>query len=260
MSKRGAFRYHNLDEERKFEVDERKPNLPSYNAAMPHRMSWADIRDNTDLFHNGDDEEDDFIRWTDRFIQAGEERIAELERQHLSELLADKKTRARLVKSLLKDRQTSQDAFSDARDAYAKSKTDAHKKEFLRQAHGFHANVPDLGPHMGVNNSVQEAVHLHFPERRGRKRRRPSIMSDHLLDSSPERHRKGVPVTKEGKVITTTGEAVDISELAPDVVKRLSKFPQTVIDSYDPNAAFGSPPPKKKRKIDKKRKKGKKKK
>lgn len=277
-SKKGAILSHNLGGQFSFTVDEEKPDLPSHNAAMPHRMSWKDIRDNTNKFHKGKEDGDDFERWTDRFVEAGNDRIANLKKEigSIKKNIKqseedDKPAKAKLQKKLLlrkkqllEHMEDSQEKFVSSRDTYMKSKDKSDKTEFLRQANSFHANVPDLGPHKGVNNPVRETGHLHVVEKkedRGRKRRRSlSPMSRRVVDMSPERI-SNLAYDKEGDLITVTGETVPVSKLPSKHRKRIKSFGQKTIKSFDPEAQFGSDsPPRKKKKKSKSRSKSKNKK
>lgn len=234
-AKKSAILWHNTRPDRPFDVDEKTPDLPSHNAAMPHRFSWKDIRESTKRFHNGKEDAADFKRWTDRFIAAGEERIAAI-RDRMS-----RSDDTEELEELLRRARDSQAAFVSARDAYLLTEHADEGKEFLRQANGFHANVPDLGPHRGVNNPVREAGHLNFPPSRGRSRRRsPSPMSRRVLDMSPERLSVGLAYQDDESLITTSGETVTLGEMSPSVRKRMKRFPQKIVRSFDPDAHFGS--------------------
>lgn len=243
-SKQSAFHWHNTMSSHSFTVDADTPDLPAHNAAMPHRMSWKDIRDNTNKYHKGKETKSDFERWTDRFIKAGEKRIEDIELSINDSETKGHKTKAKLQKELLRRAKNSQQSFITARNNYPKSASKDDKKEFLRQANSFHANVPDLGPHKGVNNPVREAGHLNLvekPQQRGRKRERsPSPMSREVLSMSPERLSVGLAFQDDDHVITTSGVPVPLTELSKSVQKSIGKFDKKQVNSFDPNAQFGS--------------------
>lgn len=257
-AKKSAIFWHNTQEDTPFTIDEDTPDLPGHNAAMPHRFSWKDIRDNTNKFHKGKEEKEDFERWTGRFDKAGKERIKQIKAKikQSESIIGDDdasdsekrtaKQKLKLQKKLLQRAQSSQESFVESRDEYADSETAEDKKEFLRQANSFHANVPDFGPHKGVNNPVREAGHLHFVEKkdkRGRSARRsPSPMSRGLLDMSPERLSTGLAFDDDDNIITTTGSAYSLTDLPDDVQESIEKFPKKVIRSYDADAPFGNDP------------------
>jgi hypothetical protein len=235
-AKRGAVLWHNTRPNPSFVVNTAKPNLPWHNAAMPHRMSWKDIRDSTSRFHDRSENSADFRRWTGRFVEAGEERIAGLEVEIAA---AGKSDSAAQLRELLKRVKASQAAFVEARDTYAVSGGLADKLQFLKQANSFHANVPDLGPHNGVNNPVREAGHLRFVERPGGHGRTPSPMSRRVLALSPERLSTGLAFADNERLITTTGETISRGEMSEATRKAVDRFPRKVISSFDPNAPFG---------------------
>jgi hypothetical protein len=275
-------------------VDLKKPGLPSHNAAMPHRMSWKDIRDNTVKFYDSEEEEDDFRRWSRRFVFAGKEKIGETEEaieekegmivetktsyknlkedveetekdwksaqkkkdkvrvQKLEKKLKNEKKkrdkeRRRLsrhreqkegLELLLEKQKQSQEDFLESRKTLIEDKDSTSLKGFLRQANSFHANVPDLGPHFGVNNPVSEHAHLNLRESRSRKRgRSPSPMSRRVLDMSPERISL-IAVDDEDRIITTSGETVKKKYLPKKVRSRVKKHGTKEIKGYDPNFKF----------------------
>jgi hypothetical protein len=203
-----------------------KTNLTTINAAMPHRMSWMDIRDNTTKFHDGTEKAEDFKRWTDRFIDAGQEKLGKL------------KDGSQLHKRATK----SHTKFIKARDDYLATKDDKTRKVFDKQANQYFANVPDLGPHDGVNNPVRESSHLHFEEvPRGRsKEREPakrqlSPMSRRVADMSPGRL-SGIAVDKKGDIIDTRGKTHTFDSIDDKDKRRIQKHKTKVISSFNPSA------------------------
>lgn len=245
-STKSAILHHNTSGEHKFQINEDKPGLPDLNAAQPHRFSWKDIRDNTDKFHKGGSKAD-FINWTKIFTDAGEERIADIKKRIAQSTHEGKVNKAKLQKKLLSRAEGSQKNFKAAFLKYITNKSADHKTEFLRQANSFHANVPDYGPHRGVNNPVREAMHLHLVDSATRKAtatkrpRSPSPMSRNLIDRlDPSQLSTGIAYTGDGRIITTTGEAVPLSDLRPEKKARIDTFPKKVVNSYHEGAAFGS--------------------
>lgn len=309
-AKQGAYMRHNLSHHNFKISNYSKPNLPSYNATMPHRMSWKDIRDNALKFYNGDETAADFKRWTLRFASAGTVKIERTEdkiettknlltqsendiifiKSKLSKVTNKKlwkklnsklikerenkrslKNRKSLLESLLERQKTSQrefiktrqrlvkkmESYEEARAEWKNNKTGLTKlemkdaldearsalTEFLKEANSFHANVPDLGPHRGVNNPVKEHVHLRFrkarTDDRGRKRSRsPSPMSERVLRMSPERLSE-VATNEDGDVITVTGESIPTSDLKKRSRKRVKRIGTKEIGSYKENSQFG---------------------
>jgi Domain of unknown function (DUF4157) len=237
-SKQSAFLSHNLFSDSSFEVNLKQPRLPSHNAAMPHRMSWKAIRDSTWRFMDGEEDATDFERWTDRFIKAGREKIRKTERAiHRARRDRDR-DRVEDLEMLLEKQERSQEDFVDARDALLRRQSSSRERDFLRQANSFHANVPDLGPHFGVNNPVGEHTHLHLVRSRHRKRKRsPSPMSRRVLDMSPERL-PDLAVTRDEEIITVTGETFSRRKLRHRHRHRFKKHGTKVIKGYNEDFEF----------------------
>ncbi|MUT65176.1 hypothetical protein [Paenibacillus sp. NEAU-GSW1] len=259
-SKRAAFISHNLKEDANALIKNYKsPGLTEVNGAMPHRMSYKDIRDNTHKFTNGQETAADFTRWTDRFVQAGNEKIALRKGQLNSDPgSAD-------LKQLIKDMEKSQKAFEAARDKLAGSPGDKSAlKSFIKQANSFHANVPDVGPHFGVNNPVQDNAHMHVETVESKEepmnmespssemeieensdekqppklKRRLSIMSRQVRRMSVGRI-SAFPYDSTGKLITTDGSTVDLDELPEEDSEAIEKHPKRTVKGYDPDFDFG---------------------
>jgi hypothetical protein len=210
-----AFARLNHNEQPGAEPVTRKTNLNNLNAAMPHRMSWKDIRDNTARFASRKESPTDFERWTDRFIEAGAEKISHLDKGS----------------ALHKAAKTSHAEFQVRRDAFMRDRGNPKKRElFEKSANQYFANVPDLGPHFGVNNVVGELAHLNVVERgRGRIRspsdhtREFTPMSRRVLDMSPGRL-SGVAVTSGGELIDVRGKTH---------ARNTANFSQTRLDQID---------------------------
>jgi len=285
-SKKAAIYTHNYLRDFDFELDEDKPDLSGVNGAMPHRYSWNDIRNSTKRYVGGKEDDEDFKRWTKRFIKAGKEKIRETQEEidETEREIAKKKVRIRdkklelastfdvneeealkkKIKRLRKDKsalerklgglkslrrrqKSSQENFVSSRKELIDDTSDTGlRKEFLRQANSFHANVPDIGPHFGVNNPVSKYGHLnlrpsrHDTERRGRKRQRsPSPMSRRVLDMSPERV-SGMAVTKDDEIITVSGETFRPRMLRKKYRSKFKKHDTKEIKSFKEDFNFGS--------------------
>lgn len=286
--KKSAYLHHNLFSESDFTVDINKPGLTDVNGAMPHRYPWFGIRESTKKFVKGTEDEDDFNRWTDRFVNAGEEKIEETkeemeatstkleegkeeikrikkrlnkakkkkEKDELGEKLKRRKKRRKSLKErdedlkeLLKYQEISQKDFVDARDELVGDTTDTgNRKEFLKHANSFHANVSGIGPHKGCNNPVRENLHLNLrksrrdkgdDEKRGRKRKRSlSPGSRAASEMSPTRV-SSVATDNDGNIITVTGEAINPKKLHRKDRKKVNKHGTKVIKSFNPDAPFG---------------------
>ncbi|WP_042160805.1 hypothetical protein [Paenibacillus gorillae] len=233
--------------------DYRKPKLTEINGAMPHRMSYNDIRNNALKLMEGKETATDFNRWTDRFITAGQEKIDLRKKEQVG-----KGSDAQL-KQLITDMETSQQQFITARNNLASSPTNKSVFEaFIKQANSFHANVPDVGPHFGVNNPVQENAHMHVetvsepqPDTTAsgdggadkspappKLTRRLSIMSRQVRRMSIGRI-SAFPYSSDGKLITTDGSTVSLDDLPKEDREAIEKHKKKTVKGYDPDFKFG---------------------
>lgn len=200
-------------------------NLDHFNAAVPHRMDWSSLRDNTIKYVNGEEKEDDFIRWTDRFFTASKKKI-NIFRKSLDKI--EGKIKARAKKKLkAKARYTEkQKRIKQMIKRYEKANKDLDKdrnklinivedksstlndrqramETFLSTLNSFAANVPDIGPHNGVNLQVSNRPHPNAAEDGSL-----SPMSEQLGNMSPERL-NAFPFSPNGQhVMTTSGTFV----------------------------------------------------
>lgn len=205
-----------------------RTNLTTINAAMPHRMSWKDIRDNTAKFVKREDSRSDFERWTDRFIEAGSEKLSQLDKGSALRTAAKK----------------SHVEFQATRDAFMRDPKDERKRaRFEKSANQYFANVPDLGPHNGVNNVVGERAHLNVIER-GRSRTRTadptrdlSPMSRRVVDMSPGRL-SGVAVNSDGELIDVRGNTHKLSKsvFSQTQLSKIEAHGRAKVASFDPDA------------------------
>lgn len=241
-SKDIAFKNHNL-QAGAIPVT-RDTNLNLINAAMPHRMSWKDIRDNTKKFYDGKEKASAFKRWTHRFIVAGLEKMGDMPQDS----------------DLLSMAQKSHGEFQATRDAFIKHQDTDTGKAFLKSANQYFANVPDLGPHQGVNNVVGERAHLNvvenprtsrsmFASMNDPKSRRPahaeptydfSPMSRSVLAMSPGRL-SGVAVDLKGDLIDVRGHThkLNADNFYENDLKKISDHRQTTIKSFNPSKKPG---------------------
>jgi hypothetical protein len=224
-------------------IDVKNPRLAKINGAILHRMSWDDIYRNVRYFVNGIEKSTNFLRWTERFLDAGAERIRRIEKRTKE----DRKKRVSPnldVGELLKISKESQREFKSARDALAaKPRNKAARKDFDKQANNFHANVPDIGPHSGNNNVVQEYSHPNFPKvkapRGGRpKERSPSPFTDRMLDMSPPRL-AGFPVDNKKNYIEVRGGSIPPGHVSRSNQARLSKYLTVERKGFVKNPPFG---------------------
>ena len=248
-SKKSAILFHNTFSKHNFKFNLDKPNLKGANAAQPHRLAWKDIALLTKKHDQGNDSSG-FNSMTQSFLSAGKKRITRIERrlnkykkEGYSKRLID------LTKKLLKRAVGSHNSFETALNNYNGNPTQTNLTAFLKQANSFHANVPDYGPHFGVNQPVSAAMHLNFRRSRTRKRtptgkrgRSPSPMSRTILEKLSKSHvSSGIAVDSKGRIITTSGKVISVSSLSDEVKAHISKFKKKRINSFNSKASFGSP-------------------
>jgi hypothetical protein len=191
-------------------------NLRDHNLAMPHRMSFFDIRANTTAFHQEKEGATAFLRWTKRFIDAGDEKIKQLDKSPFD----------------CTNAKQSQHAFTVARDQFAKDPKNADLfSAFIAEANQFHANVPDLGPHFGVNNVVGERAHFHVVQ--GTHGRTLSPMSRRVASMSPGRL-SGYAVDSSHRLISTDGSVHDADQFEQSVLVALSRHSASVVNKFNP--------------------------
>jgi hypothetical protein len=221
-------------------IDPTNPELAKRNLAVPHRFPWKALRDNTLRYLNQEEDEADFKRWTNRMIKEGSDdvdrairrRIKVLEFKHKrlkkkygdwddkverveDRIAALKRVRERIEDSCdvaLSTRKTLIATFDEYGAGNAtKADVVATGAKFLQAMNNLYANVPDLGPHRGVNIPVRERLHLNVLESGDL-----SPFSSRMLDMTPGRV-EGVATTSSDEVVTTTGKLVDLSSLDDDV-------------------------------------------
>lgn len=191
-----------------------KQRLDEWNGSVPHRMPWSSLRDNTMLFAKGEEDEEDFERWTNRLVTASDERVEDFEEQLNTE--KDTKRKATLKrtikrystgkKTLLKKRKVLIEAV-DNDDMGEKQEA---MNSFLNTLNSFPANVPDIGPHNGVNLQVSDRPHYNIDEEGWM-----SPSSYQVAQMSPHRLRE-VPFSPGGEHIVTTGGTFVDPELVMD--------------------------------------------
>lgn len=222
-------------------IDVKNPELSKRNLAVPHRFPWKALRDNTLKYLNQQETEADFKRWTSRMLRQGAKDVRRSIDRRIKRL---EKKRAKLIKQgysdwddeveevddriegykYVRDRLESSRATAlgarrelietatEYNDPNAKSpptRADvvAAGKVFLTAMNNYYANVPDLGPHRGVNIPVRERMHLNVL-RSGDL----SPFSNRMLDMSPGRV-DAVAVDENEDIVSTTGMLVDPTTL-----------------------------------------------
>jgi hypothetical protein len=197
------------------------------------------LRDNTLKYLNSEETEADFKRWTNRMIEQGSDDVDRAIRRRIKvlrfkhkrlkkdgdwddrvERVEDRisaltRVRDRIEESCdvaLSTRRTLIATFDDYGTGKAtRAEVVAAGAKFLQAMNNLYANVPDLGPHRGVNIPVRERMHLNVL-----KSGELSPFSLRMLDMTPGRV-EGVATTANDEVVTPTGTLVDVSSLDDDV-------------------------------------------
>lgn len=229
---------HNVFQEDDLDPD--SPGLSSINAAVPHRMSWADIRDNTIKYLNKEESKGDFLRWTQRFVTAGNEDKAILQKiADETSSFEEMDTCERIIKAI----ETGTEGFVAARsnliDQVEANKKDSavlpYARTFLYAFNSYYPNVPDLGQHRGLNIQVSNRPHSNIDEE-GNK----SPMTRQLWEMTPERLSE-FPTDLSGNLVTTSG-FVSMSVLDDDDLDMLgevgSKQIKAKVTQYDKSTGW----------------------
>jgi hypothetical protein len=204
---------HNLFQED--DLDKDSPGLSAINAAVPHRMSWADIRDNTIQYLNGKEGKSDFLRWTERFVTAGKE-----DKKILEQIAEDTKSFIvmeqceELINAINKGTKAFVEARSELIDAVEGGNKDSYVQPFARAFlyifNSYYPNVPDLRQHRGINIQVSNRPHSNIDEE-GNK----SPMTQQLWNMTPERLSE-FPLDVTGENLITTSGSISLTILDDD--------------------------------------------
>ncbi|MDD4094562.1 MAG: hypothetical protein PHF94_08100 [Methanothrix sp.] len=208
-------------------------SLQSADMALPHRMSWKDLRDNVVKLTIGLDSEASFMRWTNRLVFATEERIKSyisggLDQQNLDSIrrkLNEFKTARGQFLQCLDTR--AQELSSGKDDPGTLKLLEASKTKFLALINQIPGNVPDIGPHKRFNNPVRERAHLHAES--------GSLTPASLATASmtPGRLSKGIATTSDKEhLVTTDGTIVPISSLPPDQQQKIKSHSRSSVPRF----------------------------
>jgi hypothetical protein len=209
--------------------DQSKLKPSEENLALPHRFPFGAIKQSTDLFLSGMETSTDLDRWTDRLLKATEQR-----RDLNLPKIKDKKRKKYYEDTV--DKQ-----IDDTRDARKKFKaevqsgskldlTSPETQEFLKNVNALHGNIPDYGPHVGVNIQVSDRTHLNFNES-------GTLTPGSYAAGTMSPHRgRGIARTGDGEyIVTTGGYKLDPEELDKALQKLLEDrgYDDTTIDKDD---------------------------
>ncbi|HEY4940834.1 MAG TPA: hypothetical protein VII56_05355 [Rhizomicrobium sp.] len=188
------------------------------NLALPHRFPYAAIQSSTQAFITGKETATDLERWSDRLLLATKERL----QLSLPKLAGDDKS---YYKKTIEAQMT---GFIKARSELKKAVEQGIKlnlssqsvQTFLKFTNALHGNIPDYGPHAGVNIQVSDRLHLHFNEDGTL-----TPGSSAAGSMTPTRVPKGIAHTSDDEyLVTTDGQKVSRNELRQLLRQQLSKF------------------------------------
>lgn len=226
------------------DIDPESLSLSDMNAAVPHRMSWENMSSNVRHYLEGDASEAVFLAWTDQFLVAGTNRI-----QKYSTLKAKFQVAAMMAGSAPKGKAKTAKMFAQRKICYLaemmkevkdqgdrilvlrKSLIDAADSwvsdqsvldaatAFLQAMNNYHPNVPDLGPHCGVNIQVSKYTHLNFTKSGN------LTPTSGAINDIPEGQLNQIATDKTGKYFpTTSGNQILTTDTVLDMKKLVKKL------------------------------------
>lgn len=236
--KRSGMRAYNLLDARSRtqRVPMRAPRLDLRNAAQPHRMSYANMRDRTfEFVSNPAAGKALFQQWTGALEAGGKEWIQRYRAHQQNASSADRSEFAQLIG----DATSSQQAFVAARDLVLAYPGRGNAEAFVRAANSLHSNIRSLGPHFGVNNVVQENVHLNVEPVPGQPGlTRQLTPASRQVASLPPGITSPIAVNAQGHLILIGGGTLDPAHLIAADRQRVAQHPAINIRAYDPTARF----------------------
>lgn len=199
------------------------------NLALPHRFPYKAIETSTQLFLSGKEDATDLFRWTGRLIDATKER-RDLNAPEITTSAKRKRYEKAVDEQLDGMEQARKKLKTEVESGKNLDLTSSTTQEFLKYTNALHGNIPDYGPHAGVNIQVSDRTHLHVEED-------GTLTPGSLAAGSMSPHRgKGVALTSDGKsIVTTGGYKFDPDELSKKLRQLLDKrgYDKTTIDEDD---------------------------
>jgi len=199
------------------------------NLALPHRAPYKQIETDTLWFLTGKEKEADLDRWSDRLIVATEERL-ERNKREITSSTKRKKYEETVKKQLDGVKQARKKLKAKRLLGKPMDLAMSETQEFLKFANALHGNIPDYGPHVGVNVQVSDRTHLNFDED-------GTLTPGSYAAATMSPHRgKGIAFTSDGKyVVMTGGYKLDPKELDKKLQALIKKrgASNTTIDSDD---------------------------
>ncbi|HEV7842412.1 MAG TPA: hypothetical protein VGO69_01885, partial [Pyrinomonadaceae bacterium] len=192
-------------------------SLKDENLALPHRISFDDLKTNVKLFTEGKENEKDLERWTDRMVESTKKRKTMSETSTNSNLLSSDygKKVDKQVTEVVKKRQR----LMDDKKQGTVSFDDKVTQDFLSSLNSLHGNIPDLGPHTTINIPVSNRGHMNIKNDGSM-----SPGTETLVNMSPHRLKRGIATTSDNThLVTTEGTAVPILKLPQHILDKLNK-------------------------------------
>ena len=177
------------------------------NQALPHRYPYSDIKNSTLKFVNGTEDDQDLIRWSDRLREATEQR-RDLNMEHdLADEYVHEDYEDEVNEQLEKFDLARQNLIDAKNNDSSMDETAPEVYEFIKQTNSLHGNIPDYGPHVGVNVQVSNRLHAHIQEDGSM-----SPGTEAAFGMSPERVEHGYATTQDDSLITTDGFYVPFNQ------------------------------------------------
>lgn len=199
------------------------------NLALPHRFPYKAIEDSTQLFLSGQEGPDDLDRWTGRLVDATKKRRV-LNVPKIQPGEKRKRYDALVDDQLLKMEKARKKLHTEVEGGAKLDLTSPVTQDFLKYTNALHGNIPDFGPHAGVNIQVSNRTHLNVEED-------GTLSPGSYAAGSMSPHRgRGVARTSDGKnIVTTAGKKVDPEELSKKLRALLETrgYSNTTIDAKD---------------------------
>jgi hypothetical protein len=199
------------------------------NLALPHRFPYKAIETSTELFLKGTEDADDLYRWTDRMIGATRKR-RDINRKQIKNAKKRKKYEETVDDQLDSMEQARKKMKNEVKAGKKLDLSSATVQEFLKYTNALHGNIPDYGPHAGVNIQVSDRTHLNIEED-------GALTPGSYAAGSMSPHRgRGVARTSDGEyIVTTGGYKFDPDELSKKLQKLLDTkgYSDTTIDADD---------------------------
>lgn len=203
------------------------------NQALPHRYPYSDIKNSALKFVNGTETDQDLIRWSDRLREATEKR-RDLNMEHdLADEYVHEGYEDEVNEQLEKFDEARKNLIDAKKTNSSMDETAPEVHEFIKWTNSLHGNIPDYGPHVGVNVQVSNRLHPHILEDGSM-----SPGTEAAFGMSPSRVEHGYATTQEGSLVTTEGYYVPANQWGSflgqdvqDLINRHNASQTTLMDT-----------------------------